>query len=115
MKNRIFALPVMLMLLAYSCNAQGSHGYKLTWPTVGVTGATYTVLKSSTPGGSRTVVQSGITVLTFSETLPANTNACLVVVTSVPGMADSAPSNEVCGTTGKDQAPSVTGLSAVFN
>lgn len=115
MKLRLFSIPALLCLIAYSCNGQTPpHGANLSWTSAGITGATYTVQRSSTTTGPKTTIQSGITGLSLTDSLPANTAACYFVFVSAPGFADGPPSDPVCGTSGKDQAPKVTGLSVVF-
>lgn len=115
MKLRITLLPILLALLAGTgtCQTQ-AHGANLTWNSVGVSGATYTIFRSSISGGAKTAIKSGITGTSVTDSLPANTAACYTIVTSVPGMTDSVPSDEVCGVSGKDAAPKVTGLSVTF-
>lgn len=115
MKLRIFVLPVLLAFLSITGNCQTpAHGANLSWNSVGVSGATYTVLRSSTSGGAKTTIKSGITGTSVTDSLSANTAACYTIVTSVPGMTDSAPSNEICGVSGKDSAPSVSGFAVTF-
>jgi hypothetical protein len=116
MKMRIFALPIMVLMLAWACNAQVTHNAVLTWGASTTTGATYNILRGTVPGGTKTAIKTGLTVLTFTDTpLPSNTQECYQVTVSAPGFSDSAPTNEVCGTTGKDAAVGAGTLGVIFN
>lgn len=115
MKLRIVSLPVLLCLLIYSCNAQTQpHGANLNWGSVGIAGATYTVLRAPTTTGTKTTIQAGVTGISLTDSLPANTAACYWIFASAPGFADGPLSDPVCGTSGKDSAPKVQGLAVTF-
>lgn len=91
------------------------HSASLSWTAVTVTGATYNVLRGTVPGGSKTQIATGLTQpLYLDANLPANSQFCYQVTTSVTGMADSNPTAEFCGTTGKDGAPTPSGLVIIF-
>lgn len=116
MKLRMTALPIALLLMAFSCQGQTStHNATLTWGASTTTGATYSVLRGTVPGGSKTSIKSGLTALTFVDTpLAANSQFCYVVVASSPGLSDSVPSNEVCGKSGQDTVGAPGTLGVVF-
>lgn len=112
-KNLLLLLAVSLLSVAGTC--QTTHSASLTWAGSSTAGATYNVLRGSTPGGAKTAVASGLSALSFTDAgLPANTAFCYQVTASVAGLADSTPSNEVCGATGKDQASPPSVLVVVF-
>lgn len=115
MKLRAFCLPVLLALLAGQSTCQTVHKATLTWTASPTTGATYGIMRGSVAGGAKTKVATGITALTFVDSpLTANTNYCYQVVAEATGQNDSAPTNEVCGQTGKDTAVSPGTLGVVF-
>lgn len=116
MKLRIVALPTLLLMLALPGACQTTtHKATLTWSASTTTGATYTVLRGSVPGGTKTAIQSGVAVVTYVDAnLPSGTQECYQVTVQAPGFLDSDPSNEICGTTGKDKAASVSGFAVVF-
>lgn len=118
MKLRILALPVMLLMLVYSCNAQTSHSAILTWGASTTTGAVYNVMRSTSLTGPQTKIATGVTGLTFSDnSLPANSQFCYAVIATDPTgkLADADPTSTVCGSTSKDKAVSAGTLGVVFN
>jgi hypothetical protein len=116
--RKLFSLLVVCLLpvMALAADAQTTtHSASLSWTAVTPAGATYNVLRGTVPGGSKTVVASGLTQPLFLDAnLPANSQFCYQVTTSITGMADSNPTAEFCGTTGKDGAPTPSGLVIIF-
>lgn len=118
MKLRVLSLPLMLMILAYSCNAQAAHKGTLTWGASPSSGATYTVYRAPatknsdgtfTPG-TFAQVASGVSALTYVDTpLNANSSFCWQVTATAPSMSESTPLGPACGITNKDQTSSPTG------
>ncbi len=118
MKFRLVAIPTLLMLICFACPAQGNHNAVLTFTASTTSGAQYKIRRGNTPGGAKTVVASGLTSTTFTDSpLSANTQYCYDVVAFDPTgkLSDADPTSEVCGTTGKDKAVSASGLGVVFN
>lgn len=104
----------LALFMVKTCNAQTTHQATLTWTASLSPGVTYNVLRSSTAGGTKTTIKSGLSVLTYVDTpLPANTQECYQVTASSPGLLDSTPTNEVCVSTGKDQASPPGALTVV--
>lgn len=91
-------------LTALPCRAQTTtHKATLNYTASPDSGVTYGILKSSTPGGAKTKIATGITALSFVDAnLPANTLVCYQVVAESSGRDDSSPTNEACGSTKKD-------------
>lgn len=104
-----------LLLLTHTCSAAAApHQAVLTYGASSDAGATYTVKRSTTPGGPYTVVKTGITTLTFTDTpLTAATQFCWIVTATAPGKDESAPTNEACGTSKRDQTGSPGSLAVV--
>lgn len=116
MKLRVLSLPLMLMMLAYSCNAQSQHEADLSWGASTTTGAQYKVRRGTAPGGTKTVIQT-VAGLTFVDSgLAANKQFCYDVVATDPSgvLADANPTAEVCGVTGKDQTIPAGNLTVIF-
>lgn len=102
--RRILAV-LAFCLLAMSATCQTTHSAALSWQPSSTPNVTYNVLKASSQAGPFTSLQTGLTALTFTDAnLPANTQVCYEVTASATGLADSDPSNVVCGTTGQDKA-----------
>lgn len=116
MKLRAFVLlPLMFALMTFACPAQTVHKATLTWGASTQSGVTYGVLRGLTPGAAKSKVATGLSALTYVDTpLSANTQYCYQVVAEATGANDSTPTNEVCGTTGKDAAVSPGTLGVVF-
>ena len=115
MKLRLTLLPILLAFFVSSGTCQTpAHGANLKWDDVALAGRTFTILRSPTATGTKTVIQSGITGTSLTDSLPANTAACYFVVISAPGFSDGPPSDPACGTSGKDSAPKATGLAVQF-
>lgn len=102
------------LFMVKTCGAQTTHSATLTWSASASNNVTYNVLRSAVPGGTKTVIKSGITLLTFVDTpLTGNQQECYQVTASATGLLDSAPTNEVCITTPKDQAGAPGALTVV--
>lgn len=97
---------LLLCLLPITAACQSvPHKAELSWTASPTADVTYNILRGSVAGGVKTKIASGVAVLTYSDSgLAANTQYCYQVTASKAGMNDSAPSNEVCGTTDKDSA-----------
>lgn len=102
-------------LLAMSATCQTTHSAALSWQASTTPNVTYNVLRASSQAGPFTSIQTGVTGLTFTDSnLAANTQFCYEVTASATGMADSAPTNIVCGTTGQNQAAAPGTLVIIF-
>lgn len=100
---KILATGIAVCLLSIMATCQTTHQAVLNWAASSQSGVTYNVLRGSAPGGAKTTIKTGLSALTFTDAgLTANTQYCYQVTASATGQNDSAPSNEVCGTTGKD-------------
>lgn len=106
------ALPLLVVCLlsiaAVAADAQTSttHSASLTWGAITNSGATYTVLRGNVPGGPKTAIASGLTSASYNDqNLAANSQYCYQITAQVPGLADSDPNAEACGTTAQDKAP----------
>jgi hypothetical protein len=118
-KTWMFCALLMVFALlgsAVAADAQTTtHSAALNWGAVTVSGATYNVLRGTAPGATKTKIASGLTSASyFDANLPANTQFCYQVTTSVAGMSDSAPNTEVCGTTAQDGAPTPGPIIIIF-
>lgn len=112
--RKLFTI-IAFCLLSISATCQTTHSASLSWPASPTAGATYNVMRASTAAGPFTTVQAGVTSLTFTDSgLAANTQFCYEVTASSQGAADSAPTNVVCGTTGKDQTAPPGTLVVIF-
>lgn len=115
MKFRLVVLPVLLLGIVYSCNAQTTHEADLSWGASPTPGATYNVRRGTVAGGPKTVIKAGNTTLSFVDSgLAANTHYCYEITVSAVGFTDSVPTPEVCGTTGQDSSLPAGSLTVVF-
>lgn len=110
-------LTLTFFLLAVMAQCQPTiHKATLNWQASTTTGVTYNVRRGSALGGTKATVASGLSTLTYVDNnLAANTQFCYDVTASAAGLNDSTPSNEVCGTTGKDNASSPGTLTVIIN
>jgi hypothetical protein len=104
MKLKFLVAFLICILTALPCNAQTTtHKATLNYTASPDSGVTYGILKSSTPGGAKTKIATGITTLSFIDAnLAANIQVCYQVVAESAGKNDSTPTNEACGNTNKD-------------
>lgn len=112
MKLRLTLLPLMLMFFVGVGSCQAAHTATITinpaaFPTSGVT---YQISRGTVPGGSKTVIQSGVGLNYVDNGLAASTRYCYTIVGQASGYADSDPSPEMCGSTLQDKVstPSAT-------
>lgn len=94
----------LLLSFTFPVHAQAVvHKGTLTWVASSSLGVTYSVRRGNTPGGSKTVVRTGIIGLSFVDTpLTQSTLYCYDVIATNATSGDSAASPEVCGSTNKD-------------
>ena len=103
MRKILTILAFCLLTMSATCQTT-THSAVLSWQPSTTPSVTYNVLRASSQAGPFTSIKTGLSVLTYTDAnLTANTQVCYEVTASAAGMADSDPSNIVCGTTGQDQ------------
>jgi fibronectin type 3 domain-containing protein len=91
-----------------------AHSIKLTWTASTTSGVTYTVYRGTSAAGPFTVIASGLSVITFTDTTATDAVQYFYEVDAILSGEDSGPSNEVSATEPANPNPP-SGLAAVAN
>ena len=110
MKN-LWLLAVLMM--ATASFAQAAHSVQITWTesdtTSGITYKTYRGSAACSASPTMTVLTSGITTLTSTDsTVTLGNSYCYYITATAPGLLESAPSNSVTANVNKAAPPVIT-------
>lgn len=107
-KLHLSAAALILCVIPMHAQAAGAHSATLNWTASSAPGVTYAVRRGTTQGGAKSVIATGVTAVTYIDSgLAANQAVCYDVIAQMPGVPDSAPTNDWCGTTPKDTPTSL--------